>query len=80
MLNNLKQIYLKLIQRDQFKNQEKQPVIPLVIKLQIKLEWSQEVHHRIIQKQLQKSMIKKYLKKDISLEERHKVINNLILI
>ena len=47
MLNNLVQIHLKVLQRKQFKRQQKQLVTWLVIKFLIDLLKSQEVHHRI---------------------------------
>ena len=70
----------KPLQKDSFKNKQKQLKIWLVTKLLIELRKSQNVHHRIIQKQLQTNMTKKYLMKDISPEERQKTIDDLWLI
>ena len=65
MLNNHHKMHLKLLQKEQFKKQQKQLPIWLIIKLLTKPQKDQEVHRRIIQEQLQMNMIKKYLKKDI---------------
>ena len=45
MPNNLLQIYLKLLQKEQFKKQNKQLAIWLEIKLVIELQKSQRLHH-----------------------------------
>ena len=70
----------KLLQKDSFKNKQKQLKIWLGTKLLIELQKSQNVHHRIIQKQLQTNMMKKYLMKDISPEGRQNTIDDLWLI
>ena len=70
----------KLLQKDSFKNKQKQLKIWLGTKLLIELRKSQNVHHRIIQKQLQTNMMKKYLMKDISPEGRQNTIDDLWLI
>ena len=75
MRNNLLQMHLKLLQKEQFKKQQKQPVILLEIKLPIKLQESQKLHH----KEVQKKMKKKYVEKIISPELRQKVIDDLRL-
>ena len=49
MLNNLLQIHLKTLQKEQFKKQKKQPVIWLAIKLLIKLPKSQEVYYNTVE-------------------------------
>ena len=52
MLNNLSQIHLKLLQKEQYKKKRNHQVIWLVIEMLINLQKSQEVQHRIVQKQL----------------------------
>ena len=52
MLNNELQMYLKQLQKEQLKKEQKQLVIGLLIKLLIKLHKSQKLHNRTIQKQL----------------------------
>ena len=74
MVDNPLQMRLKLLQKKQFKKQQKQLVLWSVIKLLIKLQKCQEIPHRIAQKQSQKKqkildLIEKYLKKDISPEK-----------
>ena len=49
ILKSLLQMHLKLLQKDQFRKEQKQLVILFVIKLQIKLQKSRKLHHRIIQ-------------------------------
>ena len=64
-------MHVKVIQKEEFKKPQKQPVISFVIKLSKKLKRSQKIHHRIVQiemKQLQMKhkileLIEKYLKK-----------------
>ena len=63
---------LKLLQKEQFKKQQKQLVISLVIKLLIELRKFQDIHNKIIQKQLQMSTKKKYLKEGIYLKMKDK--------
>ena len=63
---------LKLLQKEQFKKQQKQLVISLVIKLLIELQKFQNIHNKIIQKQLQMSTKKKYLKEGIYLKMKDK--------
>ena len=63
---------LKLLQKEQFKKQQKQLVISLVIKLLIELQKFQDIHNKIIQKQLQMSTKKKYLKEGIYLKMKDK--------
>ena len=63
-------MHLKLSQKEQLKEQQKQVVIWLA-----KLQKPRELHHWIVQIQLQMkqkilSMIKKYLKKDIYLQKK----------
>ena len=70
MLNNLEQMHLKLLQKVQFKKQQKQLVIWLVTKLLIELRKSQKLYHKIIQIKLQINMKNKYLKKDMYLQEK----------
>ena len=69
---NLQQMRLKLLQKEQFKKQQKQLVISLVIKLLIELQKFQDIHNKIIQKQLQMSTKKKYLKEGIYLKMKDK--------
>ena len=74
MVDNPLQMRLKLLQKKQFKKQQKQLVLWSVIKLLIKLQKCQEIPHRIAQKQSQKKqkildLIEKYLEKDISPEK-----------
>ena len=76
MLNNLQQMCLKLLQKEQLKKQQKQLVVLLVIKLLIELQKFQKIHNKIIKKQLQISMINKYLKKDIYPEKRQEILMN----
>ena len=64
MLNNLPQMHLELLQKEQFKKQQEQAVIWLVIKLLIQLQKFKKIHNKILQRPLQMNMIKKYLKKD----------------
>ena len=59
---------LKLLQKEQFKKQQEQPVIWVVIKFQK----FQKLHTNIIQKQLQMRTIKKCQKKDIYLQTKDK--------
>ena len=66
VINKLQQIRLKLLQKEQFKKQQKQLAILLIIKLLIELQKFQKIQNKLIQKQLQLSMIKRYLKKYIS--------------
>ena len=54
MLNNLLQMNLKLLQKEQNKKQQKQPVILLVIALLIKLQKLQEVRSKTIQSEIKK--------------------------
>ena len=72
ILKNLQQMRLKLLQKEQFKKQQKQLVISLVIKLLIELQKFQGIHNKIIQKQLQMSTKKKYLKEGIYLKMKDK--------
>ena len=72
ILKNLQQMRLKLLQKEQFKKQQKQLVISLVIKLLIELQKFQDIHNKIIQKQLQMSTKKKYLKEGIYLKMKDK--------
>ena len=72
ILKNLQQMRLKLLQKEQFKKQQKQLVISLVIKLLIELQKFQNIHNKIIQKQLQMSTKKKYLKEGIYLKMKDK--------
>ena len=72
MLSHLKQMHLKLIQKKQFKKQQKQLVILLVIKLLIKSQTFQKIHNKIIHRQLQMNMIKKHLKREIYLQKKDK--------
>ena len=72
ILKNLQQMRLKLLQKEQFKKQQKQLVISLVIKLLIELRKFQDIHNKIIQKQLQMSTKKKYLKEGIYLKMKDK--------
>ena len=60
----------KPLQKDSFKNKQKQLKIWLVTKLLIELRKSQNVHHRIIQKQLQTNIMKKYLMKERKKKDR----------
>ena len=53
MLNNLIQMYLKLLQKEQFKKKKKQVVILLTIKSLKKLQMSREISNKIVQKYLQ---------------------------
>ena len=53
MLNNLIQMYLKLLQKEQFKRKKKQVVILLAIKSLKKLQKSREISNKIVQKYLQ---------------------------
>ena len=64
MLNNLQQMHLELLQKEQFKKQQEQAVIWLVIKLLIQLRKFKKIHSKILQRPVQMNMIKKYLKKD----------------
>ena len=64
MLNNMPQMHLELLQKEQFKKQQEQAVIWLVIKLLIQLRKFKKIHNKILQRPLQMNMIKKYLKKD----------------
>ena len=64
MLNNMPQMHLELLQKEQFKKQQEQAVIWLVIKLLIQLQKFKKIHNKILQRPLQMNMIKKYLKKD----------------
>ena len=70
MLNNLLQMYSKLLQKQSFEKQQTQMVIWLVIKLLIKIQKSRKVHHGIIQRQL----------KYTSPEETQKIIDDLKLL
>ena len=72
ILKNLQQMRLKLLQKEQFKKQQKKLVISLVIKLLIELQKFQDIHNKIIQKQLQMSTKKKYLKEGIYLKMKDK--------
>ena len=67
---NVHQMSLKLIQKQQFKKQEKHLVIWLVITLLMKLRKLQKTHNNIIQRKLQMSIVKKYLKKDLYLQRK----------
>ena len=64
MLNNMPQMHLELLQKEQFKKQQEQAVIWLVIKLLIQLRKFKKIHNKILQRPLQMNMIKKCLKKD----------------
>ena len=64
-------MHFKLLQKDQFKKQQKQLAICLVIKFLLKLGKLQKLHNKIAQKLLQ-MRIKKYLKKDIFLHKKTK--------
>ena len=68
-------MHLKLLQKEQFKEQQKQLVILLEIRLLIRLENVQKLYHRIIQKQMKT----KYSEKNVSPELRQKIIDNLRL-
>ena len=64
--------YLKLLQKEQFKKQQKQLVIWLVIKFLIKSKKFLKIHSKIIYRQLQMRMIKKCLKNDTYLQKKNK--------
>ena len=64
MLNNLQQMHLELLQKEQFKKQQEQAVIWLVKKLLMQLRKFKKIHSKTLQRPLQMNMIKKYLKKD----------------
>ena len=72
MLNNLQQMHLKLLQKEQFIKQLKQRAIWLVIKLLIKSQKFQQRHNKILKRQLQMTIIKKYQKKDKYLRDKGK--------
>ena len=61
MLSSIQKMRLKLLQKEQFKKQQRQLVIWLVIKLLITLREFQKIHNKIIQKQLQMRMKKIYI-------------------
>ena len=71
---------LKLLQKEQFKKQQKQLVIWLVVKLLIKLQKFQKIHNKMIQTQLQMRIIKKYLNKDMCLQKKDKIVDEMRLI
>ena len=54
MLNNLLEMNLKLLQKEQNKKKQKQPVISLVTTLLIKLQKLQEVRSKTIQSEIKK--------------------------
>ena len=60
-VNNLLEMQLKLLQKEQFKKQQKKLVILLVIKSLSELRKFQKLQQIIIQKQMKK----KYLEKNI---------------
>ena len=60
-VNNLLEMHLKLLQKEQFKKQQKKLVILLVIKSLSELRKFQKLQQIIIQKQMKK----KYLEKNI---------------
>ena len=62
-------MHFRLLQKDQFKKQQKQLAICLVIKFLLKLGKLQRLHKKIVQRRLQ-MRIKKYLKKDIFLQKK----------
>ena len=62
---NLLQMYLKLLQKEQFKKQQKKLAIWFAIQLLIKSQKSQKFYHIIIQKQVQMK------KKDIYLQKKN---------
>ena len=78
MLNNLQQMRLKLVQKEQFKKQQKQLVIWLIIKLLIKSlkfkKKSQQNNLETVTNEHGKEIPKE---KYISLEERQEIIDKL---
>ena len=79
MLNNSQQMRLKLLQKQQFKKQQKQLVISLVIKL---LTVSQMVKKNSQQNNLEKitNQNEKYLNKDICVQRKDKKILIILLL
>ena len=61
ILNNLLQMHVKLLQKEQFKKHQKQLVIWLEIKLLIESQKSQKLHDRIVQKRMKKRYLEKYI-------------------
>ena len=66
---------LKLLQKEQFKTQQKRLVILLEIKLQIKLQECQKLYQRIIKTNEEEILRERY----ISPELRQKIIDDLRL-
>ena len=80
MLNNLQQMLLKLLQKGQFKTQQKQLVILLVIKLLIELRKSKsspQNNSKTIMNEHDNEILKE---RCISPEERQKIIDDLRLV
>ena len=73
MLNNLLQMHLKLLQKEQFKKHQKQLVISLEIKLLIKLQESPKNNSETNEEEI---LRERY----ISPEQRQKIIYDLRLI
>ena len=67
-VKKLAQMYLKPLQKLQFKKQQKQLLILLVIKLLIKLQKLYKTYCRILQRQLK--VKEKYQKKDVVLQKK----------
>ena len=70
-------MHLKLLQKEQFKKEQKQLSIGLAVKLMIKLQKNKKLHHRIVQRQIEMKqnimdLIVKYQKKDIYLQKKTK--------
>ena len=80
MLNNLQQMLLKLLQKEQFKTQQKQLVTLLVIKLLIELRKSKsspQNNSKTIMNENDNEILRE---RCISPEERQKIIDDLRLI
>ena len=78
MLNNLQQMRLKLVQKEQFKKQQKQLVIWLIIKLLIKsLKFKKKLQQNNLETVTNEHGKEIPKEKYISLEERQEIIDKL---
>ena len=73
MLKNLQQIYLKLLQKELLKKQQKQLVIWFVIKLLIELQKFQKFSQRVTNEHDKEIPKERY----ISPEGRQKIVDNV---
>ena len=79
MLPNPPQMHLKLLQKEQFKNQQRKLVIWLVIKVLTKSQKSQKFHHRMVEYETENIGFDWDIPKEryITQKKRQKIVDDL---